>query len=52
MLNQEGVKPKTEEDEDDDAAAEEESAFAFEAGFAEQAFEGAVGHSKFPLAFG
>ncbi len=41
-----GVEPKTERDEDEDGRPKQKAAFAFEAGFAEQTFEGAIGHGK------
>ena len=48
MLGLVGVQPEAERDEHDDAAAEQESALAFEAGLAEQTFEGTIGHRILP----
>src|SRR5262245_21540288 len=41
-----GVDPEAECDEHEDAHAEEETAFPLEAGLAEQALEGAIGHGS------
>ncbi len=48
VLGEVGVEPVAEQEEHEDADAEQEAAFTFEAGFAEQALEGAIGHQSGP----